>query len=276
VKVAAVQHDVVWEDRDGTCARLAPMVAAAAGAGARLVVLTEMFATGFSLESERIAEPEDGPTSRWLVDQATRHGIWLCGSIPEVPPGAERPRNQLVLAAPDGTTTRYAKLHPFSYAREHERYDAGDRHVTVDVEGLRVSLFVCYDLRFADEFWDLASSTDAYVVVANWPESRRHHWRSLLMGRAIENQAYVIGVNRVGEGGGLVYSGDSMIIDPAGEVLASGARQEAVLVTEIDAGVVTEVRARFPFLADRRDADRRDADRPDADRPETGQGSAAP
>ena len=94
------------------------------------------------------------------------------------------------------------------------------------------------------------------MVVANWPESRRHHWRSLLMARAIENQAYVIGVNRVGEGGGLAYSGDSMIIDPLGEVLAGGARQEALLVTDIDPAVVAEVRARFPFLDDRRSADR--------------------
>ncbi len=264
VKVAAIQHDIVWEDGAATRAHLEPTIAAAAAAGARLVVLTEMFATGFSLDADAVAELEGGPTSQWLIEQATTHGIWLAGSIPERPIAgddeapAARPRNQLVLAAPDGSTTRYAKIHPFSYAREHELYDAGDQHVTVEVEGVRVSLFVCYDLRFADEFWAVAPDTDAYVVVANWPEARRHHWRSLLVARAIENQAYVIGVNRVGEGGGLVYSGDSMIIDPLGEALATGARTEALLVVEIDPAVVTEVRQRFPFLADRRDAaDRR-------------------
>ena len=228
-----------------------------------MVVLTEMFATGFSLDPERIAEPEGGPTSSWLSDQAKEHDVWICGSVPELADGSTRPRNVLVLAAPDGETYRYAKIHPFSYAREHEHYDAGTDHVVVDVDGVRVALFVCYDLRFADEFWALADRTDLYVVVANWPDSRRHHWKSLLVARAIENQAYVIGVNRVGEGGGLVYVGDSMVVDPLGEVLASAAGREATLVTEIDPSIVAATRQRFPFLADRRSAtaaDRRSSD----------------
>ncbi|MEP6660111.1 MAG: nitrilase-related carbon-nitrogen hydrolase, partial [Acidimicrobiales bacterium] len=112
--------------------------------------------------------------------------------------------------------------------------------------------FVCYDLRFADEFWALAHDTDCYLIVANWPESRRHHWQSLLVARAIENQAYVVGVNRVGEGGRLGYSGDSRIIDPLGEVIAGGARTEATLIAEVDPAMVRDVRARFPFLQDRR------------------------
>jgi predicted amidohydrolase len=252
VKVAAIQHDVVWEDGAATRAHLEPMVEGAAATGARLVVLTEMFATGFSVDPDRIAEDEGGASSTWLVDQAKRHEIWISGSVPERRAGRDRPRNVAVLAGPDGTTHRYAKIHPFSYAREHERYDAGDEHVVVDVEGIRVALFVCYDLRFADEFWALAPETDAYVVVANWPTSRRHHWRSLLVARAIENQAYVVGVNRVGEGGGLDYVGDSMIVDPLGEVLASAAGREATLVSEIDADTVRAARTRFPFLADRR------------------------
>jgi predicted amidohydrolase len=162
-----------------------------------------------------------------------------------------------VLAAPDGTVHRYAKIHPFTYAGEHERYAAGDRHVTVDVEGVRVSLFVCYDLRFAEEFWALARTTDCYLVVANWPESRREHWRVLLRARAIENQAYVVGVNRVGTGGKLEYVGDSRIIGPMGKVLAdappvAGKASEAILAADIDPARVTETRESFPFLADRR------------------------
>jgi predicted amidohydrolase len=260
MKIAAIQHDISWEDATATTAHLEPMVAGAAAAGARLVVLTEMFATGFCLDPDRIAEPEGGPTSAWLADRAKEHDIWICGSVPELASGATRPRNVLVLAGPDGETHRYAKIHPFSYAREHERYDAGTEHVVVDVDGVRVALFVCYDLRFADEFWAVAGRTDLYVVVANWPESRRHHWRSLLVARAIENQAYIIGVNRVGSGGGLDYVGDSMVVDPLGEVLSSAAGREATLVTEIDPAMVTATRERFPFLADRRSptaADRR-------------------
>jgi predicted amidohydrolase len=252
VKVAAIQHDIVWEEREATCLRLEPVIAAAAAAGARLAVLTEMFAVGFSMAAERITEPEDGPTSDWLSDMAGRHGLWLYGSVPERRPDGGRPRNVGILAAPGGARHRYAKIHPFTYAGEHEIYDAGTATMTVDVEGVRVTPFVCYDLRFADDWWPLAGGTDLYVVCANWPEARRHAWRSLLVARAIENQAYVVGVNRVGEGGGLAYAGDSAIIDPLGETLAAGARGEALLVADVDTATVADVRARLPFLADRR------------------------
>lgn len=252
MKVAAIQHDIAWEDRATTFAGLRPLIAGAAGAGARLAVVSEMFGVGFSMAADRIAEPEDGPSADFLRAEATRHGIWLYGSAPERRPGAARPRNVGLLVAPDGTVTRYAKLHPFSFAGEHEVYDAGTETVTVDVEGLRVSLFVCYDLRFADDFWMLAPQTDCYLVCANWPESRRHHWQSLLIARAIENQAYVVGVNRVGDGNGLPYAGDSRIIDPLGEVLASGAGTEALLVADVTPERVAEVRDRFRFLPDRR------------------------
>ena len=124
--------------------------------------------------------------------------------------------------------------------------------MTVEVKGLRLSLFVCYDLRFADEFWGLAHGTDAYLIVANWPATRRVHWSSLLRARAIENQAYVVGVNRVGTGGGIDYSGDSAVIDPLGEVLASAAGSETILLADLDGEVVVETRDRFRFLQDRR------------------------
>jgi predicted amidohydrolase len=124
--------------------------------------------------------------------------------------------------------------------------------VTVDVDGLRTSLFVCYDLRFADEFWPLAPVTDCYVVVANWPEKRREHWRALLRARAIENQAYVVGVNRVGRGGDLDYVGDSVVVDPLGDAVEAPPGEECVLVGDVDPDRVAEIRARFPFLQDRR------------------------
>jgi predicted amidohydrolase len=252
VKVAAVQHDVVWADKEANFARLVPMIEEAARAGARLVVLTEMYSTGFVMDGERVAEPVDGPSTQFLVDQAGRHQLWVGGSVPERPDGCDRPFNQLVVAAPDGTRHRYAKIHPFTYAGEQEHYAAGRDRVVVDVEGVRVGLFVCYDLRFADEFWALAPDVDAYVVPANWPESRREHWRALLVARAIENQAYVIGVNRVGEGDRLTYVGDSRIVDPLGRVVAEAAGSEALLVADVDPAVVAATRRRFPFLQDRR------------------------
>jgi predicted amidohydrolase len=252
MKVAVVQHDIAWEDPAANFAHLAPMIAEAAGEGARLVVLSEMFSTGFSMATDTIAEPVDGPSTRFLVEQAAEHGVWLCGSLPEQPDGQSLPYNRLVLASPDGPVHRYAKIHPFSYAREHEHFTAGTERVTVDVDGVRCSVFVCYDLRFADEFWALATDTDCYLVVANWPAPRREHWRTLLRARAIENQAYVVGVNRVGAGGGLDYAGDSQVIDPLGEVIAEAGAEEAVVIAQVDPARVTQVRADFPFLHDRR------------------------
>jgi predicted amidohydrolase len=252
VKVAAVQHDVAWEDRETTLARLEPQLKAAAGAGARLVVLTEMFPTGFSMEPERVAEPEGGPSTEFLRTQAGELDVWLAGSIPIRPDAGGRPVNRLLLAGPGGQLEHYDKLHPFTYSGEHEHYAAGTRRVTVDVEGVRVTPFVCYDLRFADEFWAEAAGTDCYVVVANWPAARRAHWQALLVARAIENQAYVVGVNRVGDGGGLHYAGDSRIVDPLGEVLAAGAGGETILLADVDPAVVAETRRRYPFLDDRR------------------------
>jgi predicted amidohydrolase len=253
VKVAVVQHDIVWEDESANFDRLVPMVAAAAGTGAKLVVLSETFSTGFTMNDDVLTTMSaNGPGALFLQAVANAHDVWVCGSLPEIHEGFSRPHNTLVLAGPDGAMHRYRKIHPFGYGSEPEHFEAGDRLVTVDVDGLRVSLFVCYDLRFADEFWGLAQQTDLYVVVANWPAARRLHWKSLLQARAIENLAYVVGCNRVGAGGGLDYAGDSRIIDPLGEVLASAAGSEALIVAEVDAANVAAVRDRFRFLQDRR------------------------
>lgn len=252
MKIAAIQSDIAWEDPEANFTRLRPWVAAAAAAGAKLVVLPEMFACGFSMTTATIAEPPGGPSTRFLEHQARQHDLWICGSVPEVPLGEAKPYNTLVLASPHGQVVRYRKIHPFSFAKEHEHYGAGSDHITVDVDGLRCTLFVCYDLRFADEFWGRAEQTDAYVVVANWPERRRHHWTTLLQARAIENQAYVVGVNRVGHGNGLDYSGDSRIVDPWGEVLAAAAGGETMVLADVRPEVVRDARERFPVLKDRR------------------------
>jgi predicted amidohydrolase len=249
--VAAIQHDIAFEDAAATRAHVAPMIAQAAAAQARVVVLSEMFATGFSMRPERIAEDEGGPSEQFLVDQAGQHQAWLIASIAQR--GTDgRYRNNAVVAGPDGRVSRYSKIHPFSYAGEHEHYAAGTEHLTVDIDGLWATVFVCYDLRFADEFWEAAAGTHLYVVPANWPQSRRDHWRALLRARAIENQAYVVGVNRVGAAGDLVHIGDSAIIDPLGRTLAEASVGEAVLTAEVAPETVVTVRAEFPFLADRR------------------------
>jgi predicted amidohydrolase len=256
MKVAAIQHDIVWEDAERTRKNVAPLIAQAAAAGARLIVLTEMYATGFSMQPERIAEHPGAANEQFLVDQAREHGSYLVGSIAQWDRVDGRARNVAVVAQPSGEVQRYAKIHPFSYAGEDKHYAAGTQFLTVDVvangESLRVSPFVCYDLRFADEFWARAELTDVYVVPANWPEPRREHWRTLLRARAIENQAYMVGVNRVGTVKTDHYVGDSAIVDPAGLVLVEASMGETVLVADVTAERVANVRKRFPFLADRR------------------------
>ena len=255
MRVAALQTRIAWEDPAANFERLGPLLARAAAAGADLAVLPEMFAHGFSMNTQVVAEPEDGPSTRFLAEHAATHRMWVCGSVPARAAGATddaRPYNTLVFAGPNGQLVRYRKIHPFTFAGEHERYAAGDRHVHLVIDGLHVTPFVCYDLRFADEFWACAQQTDLYVVVANWPERRRHHWTTLLSARAIENQAYVVGVNRVGKGGDLTYTGDSRIVDPWGEVLASSAGTETMLLADLDPQVVRHAREVFPVLQDRR------------------------
>ncbi|MDK3255106.1 carbon-nitrogen family hydrolase [Blastococcus capsensis] len=252
MRVAAVQHDIVWEDREANFGRLGPQVGRAAAAGAELVLLTETFSTGFSM-TPGIGEPEGGPSAQFLAAQAAEHGVWVGGSCPEIAGDGDLPYNSFVLAGPDGTTHRYRKLHPFTHGGEHERFRAGEGPVTVEIGGLRVTPFVCYDLRFADIFWRAAPDTDLYVVVANWPAARRLHWQTLLQARAIENQAYVVGCNRVGTAGdGTEHAGDSRVVSPMGELLATAAGAETLVLADVDPAEVAATRDRFRFLPDRR------------------------
>jgi predicted amidohydrolase len=250
VRIALVQMDLAWEDVAENHRRALRHLEEAETRGARLALLPEMFCTGFSMESGRIAQPPGGPSESFLRETAKKLGLWILASIPES--GQPRPRNMAILAAPDGSVFRYAKIHPFTFGGEDRVYTGGDRIVTVDVEGVRVTPFVCYDLRFPEPFRLAAEETDLFALVANWPEARREAWRTLLRARAIENLCYVAGVNRVGEGGGLRYVGDSAVVSPWGEVLVEGDASEAVLVCDVDPAVVREVRAKFPALSDRR------------------------
>ena len=252
MRIAAVQHDIVWEDREANFERLAPQVRGAVGAGAELVLLSETFSTGFSM-TPGIGEPEGGPSSRFLAAQAAEHGVWVGGSCPEIADEGDLPYNSFVLAGPDGTTHRYRKINPFTHGGERERFRAGQDPVTVEIGGLRITPFICYDLRFADVFWRAAPGTDVYLVPANWPAARRQHWQTLLVARAIENQAYVVGCNRVGTAGdGNEHSGDSRIVSPMGELLATAAGVETIVLADVDAAEVRTTRDRLRFLADRR------------------------
>ena len=236
--VASIQCDIVWEDARTTCNRLRPRIEAAVGQGAQFIVLPEMFATGFSLDTDAVAEPPDGAIASFLRDQAERYAVHVGGSFAcRVEPG-ELPVNRFLIAGPHGDSAQYDKIHPFSYGGEDKHYAKGTAAITVDIGEVRVTPFVCYDLRFADWFWRAAPATDCYVVVANWPAPRAAHWRALLIARAIENQAYVVGVNRVGEGGGDEYDGGSIVVDPFGDVLHEADADEELFISHVDPGRV--------------------------------------
>lgn len=249
--VAAIQHDIEWESPRRNFERLRPRIESAASEGASLVVLSEMWSTGFSMNSAAIAESPDGPTATFMHETAAATGAWITGSFPEHTAGYDLPTNRLLLAGPDGEDHRYSKIHPFTYADEDLHYAAGSDTLTVDVAGVKVTPLICYDLRFADLFWDQAACTDCFIVPANWPRARRGHWMTLLSARAIENQAYVVGVNRVGSAGRLDYSGDSRIIDPLGEVVEAALDVETTVLADVSPAMVDQVRRDFPFMADR-------------------------
>jgi len=248
LRLSLVQMDLAWEDPAENHRRAERHLREAASRGAKLALLPEMFSTGFSMEPDRIAQPPGGLSEQFLVEQAAALGLTILASVPQK--GDARPRNVALLVSPQGAVTRYAKIHPFSFAGEHLHYEAGDRVVTAEVEGVRVTPLVCYDLRFPEPFRVAARDTDLFCVVANWPEPRREHWRTLLRARAIENQSFVAGVNRTGDGGGAHYVGDSVVVGPLGDTLVEGGADEAVLVCDVDTSFVARLRGRFPALED--------------------------
>jgi len=252
MRVAAVQMDLAWEQVDENLQRAAGHIARAAELGAELVTVPEMFATGFSMNAEALAEADGGPIEAFLSERAQEHGIHLLGTKACRTSG--RPVNAALLFGPDGSllSTQH-KIHPFTLAGEQHHFDAGSELVVTPVGGFGLATAICYDLRFPELFRALTFRGATLVVVpANWPIPRVAAWSHLLVSRAIENQCYVIGVNRVGTGAGLQYDGCSAIVDPLGEVLASGRDTEQVLIADLDAGRLARVRAELPFLTDAR------------------------
>jgi predicted amidohydrolase len=248
--VAGVQFDIAWEDPTESFARVAPLIQSAVEGEARLIVLPEMFATGFTMRSEEMAA--HAPTIRtFLAGMASAYGVWLAAGYAE--PGCSRPANACGIFSPDGDEElHYRKIHPFTLAHEPDHYEAGDALATLEIEGIRVTPLICYDLRFPELFRTAADATDLFVVPANWPTRRAAAWRTLLAARAIDTQAWVLGVNRVGEAEGYPHRGDTTLLDPWGAVVATLADEPGVVLHEVDAEVVSKAREHFSFLRDRR------------------------
>ena len=246
MRVSIIQQDVVWESVADNLRKADAAIDS--DPGADLYVLPEMFSTGFCTYPEGVAEQNGGRTLEWMKEKAAQTDAAIAGSI-AVEEGGKY-FNRFCFVTPDGSVAWYDKKHLFTYGGEHERFTAGDRRVVVEFRGVRIMLLVCYDLRFP--IWSRnRGDYDMILYVASWPTPRVQAWKSLLVARAIENQCYVAGVNRVGTDPSNEYSGGSMVIDPYGRVVASCEDgKECSASAEINIPALEAFRKKFPVLND--------------------------
>jgi len=248
-----IQTQLHWEDKNANLQMLELKIRAIQEQ-TQIVVLPEMFSTGFSMKPERFAEKMDGPTLQWMKNMAVSKKIILTGSI--IIEENENYFNRLIWMLPNGQYGYYDKRHLFAYGEEDKHYAAGTKRLIASVNGWKINLMVCYDLRFPvwsrQQFDDIQNfEYDVLIYVANWPERRNTAWKFLLRARAIENQCYVIGVNRVGNDGNNIYhSGDSTAIDPLGEILYEKAGEEDVFTVQLSDKHLKDVREKFQFWRD--------------------------
>lgn len=246
--ITLIQPDIVWEDKPANLLHYEELIAGISGPR-HVVVLPEMFSTGFSMAPEKLAEAMTGDTVRWMIRIATTNRCILTGSLIIEDNGAYY--NRMLWVQPDGQIHYYDKRHLFGYAHEDEHYTPGERRTIVQVNGWRINLQVCYDLRFPVWARNTNEEYDVLLYVANWPDRRALAWKTLLQARAIENQCYVVGVNRVGtDAKGLNYSGDSSVFGPLGEPLWQHSHTEAVHMVTLDADTLQQTRTNLPFLKD--------------------------
>jgi predicted amidohydrolase len=249
-----VQMDIAWEAKKANLARAGEFVKKASEEKCDIVVFPEMFATGFSMNVTDLAENEHGETSLFLSERAREYGINLVAGLAMKRAGESRGSNCAHAYDRSGRLlASYSKQYPFTFAGEDRHYTAGSDTVLFSVDGMPSSTFICYDLRFPELFRPVARDVQALFVIANWPSSRIDHWETLLRARAIENQCFVIGVNRTGsDGNGITYPGASHTYDPLGKDISPVCVQDEFLTAEFDPHEVVQVRERFPFLKDMR------------------------
>lgn len=250
-RVIGYQFDLAWEDALRNEAKVESWLAARRPEADSLVVLPEMFSTAFTMNTGAVAQPEDGPTETRLAGWARQYGIWLVAGL-AVRQGAQS-TNEAVVWGPDGArVTRYRKQRPFTPGGEAACYARGAEPTAFFWQGFRVAPFICYDLRFPELFREATARwrPELFVVIASWPDKRVAHWRKLLQARAIEGQAYVVGVNRTGSDPSFVYPGSSIVVDPMGEILADAGSSEGTAEAILGEAELREYRSKLPFLDD--------------------------
>jgi predicted amidohydrolase len=252
LSVTLVQTKLHWENKEANLKMLEEKILSLQSP-THVIVLPEMFSTGFSMKPEVLAEKMDGPSVQWMKSLSARKKVILTGSLIIEENGHFY--NRAIWMLPNGQYGFYDKRHLFAYAKEDQHYSAGNRRLIASVNGWKVNLLVCYDLRFPvwarQQREENDFEYDLLIFVANWPEKRSHAWKTLLQARAIENQAYVVGVNRVGDdGNGIHYSGDSMVIDPLGEVKYHRPEAEDLFTITLEREYLNGMREKFPFWKD--------------------------
>ncbi len=256
--ITTIQSTLHWENKKANLSMFAEKIKGISEK-TELVILPEMFSTGFTMEAEKFAEPMDGESVNWMREMAAMKKVILMGSLiisdSEPAAGGMRYYNRLIWMLPNGEYGIYDKRHLFAYAGEDKNFTPGSRRLIASVKGWKINLIVCYDLRFPvwarQSIKDESLEYDALICVANWPNRRAQAWRTLLQARAIENQSFVVGVNRVGQdGNGHQYAGDSMVIDPLGEILYHKENIEDVFTITLNKEKLTEVRSKLPFWKD--------------------------
>lgn len=253
MNVVGLQYDIAWEDRAANVATARRLLASAPPEPGSLIVLPEMGLTGFSMDVARVADTEAGESEEALRTLARDHGSWVVGGlVSRVRDG--RGQNEALIAAPDGSVAgRYAKMHPFSFTGEDKHYAGGPEPLVVACGDFQLAPFVCYDLRFPEVFRTAARrGATLFVVIACWLDVRHAHWRPLLQARAIENQAWVVGVNRCGRDPKFNYPGGSVVFAPDGRAVAEAGEAACALAATLDARLVSAVRDPFPVLRDLR------------------------
>jgi predicted amidohydrolase len=251
MNIFAVQLDIAWEDKAANFGRVRELLAATPPTPGSLIVLPEMFATGFSMHTELTRQGAELECEHFLREISREYRAFAIGGLVSGGSGTKA-RNEAVAISPDGRLlARYQKIHPFSLGGEAAAHEAGGEIVSFEWDGFTVAPFICYDLRFPEVFRAAAAKgAELFVVMALWPVKRQQHWLTLLQARAIENQAYVIGVNRVGAEPGYSYAGRSVVVDPHGVIIADAGEQERVLGAKADADAVRAWRRDFPALRD--------------------------
>lgn len=241
--VTIVQADLHWHDASRNCDSFEEVINGLEDPG-DLIVLPEMFSTGFTMEAQTQAERWNGPSVKWMRRVAAERNTCLCGSLIIEDNGHFY--NRFILMRPDGSHALYDKRHLFRLAGEHRHYSAGNELIAFEINGFRICPMICYDLRFP--VWTRnRNDYDALIFVANWPAKRRIHWRQLLIARAIENQAYCVGLNRVGaDDNGLTYSGDSLVLAADGTLLLDCEDAAGVFYATLDYAAMEQYRSKFP------------------------------